>query len=49
MAANHGRKDGIYPLTIIEIAKAQQKDQQIHSKKMQKHQKWIGIFNLLKT
>jgi hypothetical protein len=49
MFANHGKKDEIYPLTTIEIAKAQKKDHQIYSKKMQKHQKWIGIFNLLKT
>ncbi len=34
MSANHGKEDGIYPLTTIEIAKAQQKDHQIYSKKM---------------
>jgi hypothetical protein len=49
MFANHGKGDGIYHLTTIEIAKAQKKDCQISSKKMQKHQNWIGIFNLLKT
>ncbi len=49
MFANCGREDGIYHLTTIEIAKAQKKDHQIFSKKMQKHQNWIGIFNLLKT
>ena len=49
MFANHGREDGIYPLTTREIATAQKKDHQIYSKKMQKHQNWIGIFNLLKT
>jgi hypothetical protein len=30
--ANHGREDGIYPLTTIEIATAQKKDHQIYSK-----------------
>jgi hypothetical protein len=49
MFANHRREDGIYHLTTIEIAKARKKDHQINSKKMQKHQNWIGIFNLLKT
>ena len=49
MFANHGKEDGIYHLTTIEIAKAQKKDHQIYSKKMQKHQNWIGVFNLLKT
>jgi hypothetical protein len=49
MFANHGREDRIYLLTTIEIAKAQKKDHQIYSKKMQKHQNLIGIFNLLKT
>ncbi len=43
------KEDGIYRLTTIEIAKVQKKDHQIYSKKMQKHQNWIGIFNLLKT
>ena len=42
-------EDGIYHLTPIEIAKAQKKDHQIYSKKMQQHQNWIGVFNLLKT
>jgi hypothetical protein len=32
MFANHGREDGIYPLTTIEIATAQKKDHQIYSK-----------------
>jgi hypothetical protein len=49
MYANHGREDRIYRLTTIKIAKAQKKDHQIYSKKMQKHQNWIGVFNLLKT
>ena len=31
------KEDGIYRLTTIEIAKAQKKDHQIYSKKMQKH------------
>ncbi len=30
-------------------SKAQQKDHQIYSNKMQKHHHWIGVFNLLKT
>ncbi len=41
-------ENGVYCLTTIEIAKAQKKDHQIYSKKMQKHQNWIGGFNLLK-
>jgi hypothetical protein len=49
MIANQGREDGIYCLTTIEIAKAQKKDHLICSKKMQKHQNWIGVFILLKT
>jgi hypothetical protein len=49
MSENHGREDGIHHLTTIEIAKAQKKDHQIYSKKMQKYQNWIGVFNLLKT
>jgi hypothetical protein len=49
MSANQGKEDGIYCLTSIEIAKAQKKDHQIYSKKMQKHQNWIGVFNLFKT
>jgi hypothetical protein len=49
MFANHGREDGTYHLTTIEIAKAQKKDHQIYSKKMQTHRNWIGAFNLLKT
>jgi hypothetical protein len=49
MFANHGREDGLYHHTTIEIIKAQKKDHRIYSKKMQKHQNWIGIFNLLKT
>ncbi len=43
MFANHRKEDGIYPLTTIEIAKAQKKDYQIYSKKMQKYQKWIDL------
>ncbi len=49
MFANHGKEDGIYSLTTIKTAKAQQKDYQIYTKNMQKHQKWISVFNLLKT
>jgi hypothetical protein len=33
MFANHGKEDGIHPLTTREIAKAQKKDHQIYSKK----------------
>jgi hypothetical protein len=33
MYANHGREDGIYHLTTIEIAKAQKKDHLIYSKR----------------
>ncbi len=29
MFANHGEEDKIYPLTIIEIAEAQKKDQNL--------------------
>ncbi len=43
------KEDGLYRLTAIEIAKAQIKDHLIYSKKMQKHQNWIGVFILLKT
>jgi len=43
------KEDGLYHLATIEIAKAQKKDHQIYSKKMQKHQNWIGVFILLKT
>ncbi len=32
------KEDGLYRLTTIEIAKAQNKDHLIYSKKMQKHQ-----------
>jgi hypothetical protein len=49
MFANHGKEDGIYPLTALEIAKAQKKDHQNYSKNMQKHQQWICVFSLLKT
>ncbi len=49
MSTNHRREDGIYHLTTIEVAKAQKKYCQIYTKKMQKHQNWIGTFNLLKT
>jgi hypothetical protein len=38
MSANHGKENGIYHLTTIEIAKAQKKGHQIYSKKVQKHQ-----------
>jgi hypothetical protein len=47
MFASHGREDRIYRLTTIEIAKAQKKNHLIYSKKKQKHQNWIGGFNLL--
>jgi hypothetical protein len=49
--ANYGEEDKIYPLTKIEITKAQKKDQElkIYYKNMQKHQKRICVFNLLKT
>jgi hypothetical protein len=43
------KEDRIYRLTTIEIAKAQKKDHQVYSKKIQKHKNWIGIFNLLIT
>ncbi len=43
MFANHGREDGMYPLTTIEIANTQKKDYQIYSKNIQKHQKWIAF------
>jgi hypothetical protein len=49
MFANHRKEDGIYRHTTMEIAKAQKKNHQIYSKKMQKHQNWIGFFNLSKT
>jgi hypothetical protein len=39
MFENHGKKDGIYSLITIEIAKAQKKDHQMYSKKMQEHQR----------
>ncbi len=48
MFANHRKEDGIYHLTKNREAKAQKKDNQMYSKKMQKHQNWSGIFNLLK-
>jgi hypothetical protein len=37
MFVNHGKEDGLYPLTTIEIAKHKKKDHQIYSKEMQKH------------
>jgi hypothetical protein len=49
MFANHRKEDGIYPLTTLEIATAQEKNHQIYSKKMQKHQKGICVFSLMKT
>jgi hypothetical protein len=52
MFANHGKEDGIYPLTTIEIAKskgAQKTDYQIYSKNMRKHQKWILHFQLIEN
>jgi hypothetical protein len=39
MLANHRKEYGIYPLTTIEIAKAQKKDHQIYSKKHAKKSK----------
>jgi hypothetical protein len=49
--ANHGEEGEIYPLTTIEIAKAQQKDQelQVYYKQNAKTPKSISVFNLLKT
>ncbi len=49
MIANHGEEVEIYPLTTIEIAEAQQKDQElkVYYKQNAKHQKRICIFNLL--
>jgi hypothetical protein len=35
MFANHGKEDGIYPLTTLEIATSQKKDHQIYFKNMQ--------------
>jgi hypothetical protein len=49
MFAKSQKEDGVFRLTTIEIAKAQKKDHLIYSKKMQKHQNWISVFNLLKT
>jgi hypothetical protein len=51
MFANHGEKDKIYPLITIETAKTQKKDEEIkiYYKNMQKHQKRMYLFNLLKT
>jgi hypothetical protein len=43
MFANHGKEDGIYPLTTIEIAKAQKKDHHIYSKNMQEHQSGFAL------
>jgi hypothetical protein len=39
--ATHGEEEEIYPLTIIEIAKAQKKDQnlKIYYKQILKHQR----------
>jgi hypothetical protein len=39
----------IIPSYYNRDSKAQKKDHQIYSKKMQKHQNWIGTFALLKT
>jgi hypothetical protein len=49
MFENHGKEQEIYPLTTNRNSKAQKKDHQIYSKQMQKHQKLICIFTLLKT
>jgi hypothetical protein len=43
MSANHGKENGIYSLTTIEIAKAQKKDHQIYSKNTHKHQKKVDL------
>jgi hypothetical protein len=48
--ANHGEEDGIYPLTTIEIAKAQQKDQElkVYYKQNAKTPKEDILFQLIK-
>ncbi len=48
MFVNHGKRM-IIPSYYNRDSKAQKKDQQIYSKKMQKHHNWIGVFILLKT
>ncbi len=49
--AHHEEEDKIYPLTIIDIAEAQCKDQElkVYLKKMQKCHKKMYVFNLLRT
>ncbi len=49
--ADHGEEDEIYPLTLIEIAEAQQKDQElkVYYKLNAKSLKEIYVYNLLKT
>jgi hypothetical protein len=51
MIATHGEEDKIYPLTIIEIAEAQKKDQnlKIYYKQNAKTPEKGIVFNLLKT
>jgi hypothetical protein len=49
--AHHKEEDEIYPLTIIEIAEAQRKDQElkVYNKKNKKCHKRMFVFILLKT
>jgi hypothetical protein len=47
MLANHGKEDGIYSHTTIEIATAQKKDHQIYSKKNAKKTKVDLSFQLI--
>jgi hypothetical protein len=49
MFANHCEEDEIYPLTTIETAEAQQRDQRFTTSKMPKQQKGIFVYTLLKT
>jgi hypothetical protein len=49
VSADHGREDGIYRLTIIEIAKAHKKDHQIYSKKDAKTSKLDWCFQLIEN
>jgi hypothetical protein len=45
--ANHCEEDEIYPLTTIEIAEAQKRDQKFTTSKMPKHQKGEFCFHLI--
>ncbi len=49
--AHHKEEDEIYPLTTIEIAEAQHRDQElkVYFKKNTKCHKRIYVFNLLRT